>query len=976
VSFRLAKIADSLLQYGQERRITQSESRTGIPEHSQEHGMSNVLENLQALINGRQNKRILRLSFPHDDGPHAQLLVNKLDAIENLSRDFEFKIELLSDDPSLALKDLQGKLFNIELVRADGTLRYFSGFCFEFRSIRSDGGVTFYQAKLGPWLQYLHLRKDNYIFHGKTLREQLDSIFSDYGTLPNWDFRVSGEDLPMTDAFQFDESDHNYIHRRLEAAGLLYYYEHTKQGHKLIITDDSTRVTQIDGGSEIRFQRHGGAIEEDGIAQFSPVRQIVPGSVSLSGFNFKKPVPINAGVPTLNKQGNVLDIESYEYVGAYGVKSAQDADRLSRLRMEEIEASGKHFEAAGNSRFVIPGFWFRLTGHFAFNLFGSKEEASKSEFLILSVHHKASNNYLQQATEKAEYSNTLTCIRKIIPWRPGRSFNSVDTKITYPQTAIVVGPSGQGSIHTDEYGRIRVQFHWDRIGNNDEKSSAWVRVASAWAGGELGAKAIPRVGSEGIIQWLDGNPDRPIFTGAVYNQRNMPPWKLATQQPLTGFRSRELTPDGGNQPGGRSNHVILDDSNGKIQAQIKSDHQHSQLSLGHITRIEDNAGRKDARGEGWELRTDGHGVARSANGMLITTEARTNAASHMKDMGETVQRLTSARDQHETLADMAQQVGAQEKQGQQADIAKILKAQNDAIKGSGASSDGTFPELSEPHLVLASPAGIETTTAQSTHIASGENTAITTGKSLSIASGDSLFASITKTFRLFVQKAGMKMVAAAGDIDVQALTNSINVLAKLNITHTANRITIIAKEEVMINGGGSYVKYNAAGIEHGTNGAYVAHAANHSLPGPRSFEEHQTETLIAQAGQHSQRFAFSGADEIAGVFGLTGLPFRIVDEAGTALAGGAIGDDGRFPRQDFEEGKKLALHIGDDKWKLFEPSPAEEAPADQANVDADEDAELHHEDDPYIGALAGDDETVHLSADIIGHYFENPEGEA
>jgi type VI secretion system secreted protein VgrG len=227
-------------------------------------------------------------------------------------------------------------------------------------------------------------------------------------------------------------------------------------------------------------------------------------------------------------------------------------------------------------------------------------------------------------------------------------------------------------------------------------------------------------------------------------------------------------------------------------------------------------------------------VARSAKGMLITTEARNNAASHIKDMGETVSRLTAARDQHESLADAAQQAGAQEKQGQQADVAQAIKTQNDAIKGGGSSNDGTFPELSSPHMVLASPAGIETTTAQSTHIASGEHTAITTGKSLSIASGDSLFASVAKTFRLMVQKAGIKMVAAAGDIEVKALSDSINLLSKLNITHTANRITITAKEEVMINGGGSYVKYNAAGIEHGTNGTYVAHAATHSLPGPKN----------------------------------------------------------------------------------------------------------------------------------------------
>lgn len=791
---------------------------------------------LDALQSGgsRQHNRILRLSFPHDDGPEAQLLVNRLDAVESLSRDFSFTVDLLSDTPDLALKDLQGKLFCVALVRGDGSLRYFTGFCYSFRLQRTDGGVSFYQAQLGPWLQHLRLRVDNYIFHSKTLREQLDSIFSDYGVLPNWDFRVSGEDPIMTDAIQFGESDHNYIHRRLEAAGLLYHYEHTDKGHKLVITDDSTRAAPIDGDEEIRFQRHGGAIEEDGIGEFSAVRQIVPGSVTLGAYNFKHPKPFSAGVPTLNKQGNVPDIEVYEYIGAYGAKNIQGADQQSRRRMEEIEATGKHFEAVGNNRFVIPGCWFRLTNHFGFNLFASHDETAKNEFLIVSVHHVATNNYLQEAGEQASYTNTFTCIRKTVPWRPGRGFNSVDTRITCPQTATVVGPKGQGSVHTDEYGRIRVQFHWDRVGGNDEKSSAFVRVASAWAGAELGAKSIPRVGSEGIIQWLDGNPDRPIFTGCVYNQRNMPPWRLATQQSLMGFRSRELTPDGGNSPAGRSNHLILDDTNGRIGAQIRSDSQHSQLALGHITRIEDNAGRKDARGHGWELRTDGHGVARSAKGMLITTEARPGAASHMKDMGETMQRLTSARDQHETLADMAQQAGAQEKEEQQADVAKVLKAQNDAIKGSGASDDGTFPELAQPHLVLASPAGIETTTSGSTHVASAEHTAITTGKSLSIASGDSLFASIRNVFRLFVYKAGMKLIAAGGDIDLQALTNSINILAKLNITHTADRITISAKEEVTLNGGGSYARYNAAGIEHGTNGSFVAHAAVHSLPGPRS----------------------------------------------------------------------------------------------------------------------------------------------
>jgi type VI secretion system secreted protein VgrG len=797
--------------------------------------MTNPSRSIHDLIYGRQHNRILRLSFPHDDAPAAQLLVNKLDATESLSKDFEFTVELLSDDPTIALKEMQGKLFSVELVRRDGSLRYFSGYVFSFRRCHSNGSLTFYEAKLGSWLKFLGLRKDNYLFHGKTLREQTESIFRDYGPYPQWEWRVSSDDPVMADACQFDETDFNYLSRRWEAAGWHYWYEHDADGHKLVVGSDSTQAPAIDGDVEVRFHSEGGALEEDALDRWSPVRQIMPALVGLNSFDFKYPVPSHVDLPTLNKQGNVPEIESYEYAGAYGFRNAKDGEAQCRTRMEEIEAIAKYVDAEGNNRFLMPGRRFQLVDHFNHNAYGESSGSEKDVFLILSVRHVTTNNYLQDQDEEATYRNRLTCTRKNIPWRPGRNFNSTDVKILAPQTATVVGPSDQGSIHTDEYGRVKVQFHWDRIGDNDERSSAWLRVSSSWAGAELGAAAIPRVGTEVIVQWLDGCPDRPIITGAMFNERNMPPWTVPTQQSLTGFRSRELAPNAGNSPGGRSNHLILDDTYQQIQTQLKSDHQCSQLSLGHITRIQDTQGRRDARGEGWEIVTNAWGVARACKGMLITTEARPNAAGHIKDMGETVQRLTAAREMQEGQAKSAEQNGAQEKQGQQSEVASTLKSQIDAIRGKDAASTGSsFPELSEPHLVLASPAGIATTTAQSTHIASDLNTAITTGKSVSLAAGDGFFASIHQTFRLFVQKAGMKLIAAAGDIDVKALTDNINLLAKLNITQTANRIVISAREDIVINGGGSYVKFSAGGIEHGTNGTFVAHAATHDFVAAKS----------------------------------------------------------------------------------------------------------------------------------------------
>jgi type VI secretion system secreted protein VgrG len=346
---------------------------------------------------------------------------------------------------------------------------------------------------------------------------------------------------------------------------------------------------------------------------------------------------------------------------------------------------------------------------------------------------------------------------------------------------------------------------------------------SPGAGSEFGKIRLPRVGEEVAVLYLDANIDHPVILGALYNATHMPPWQLPEQQALTGLRSRELQSGDGS---GRGNHLVLDDTAGKIQAQLKSDHQCSQLSLGHIARIEDTEGRKDLRGEGWELRTDGHGVARAAKGLLITTEARTGARGPIRDMRETCQRLVAAADQHQLLAEVAQKNGAQEMVDNQGAVSTVLQAQNKAIEGT-ASDNRSFPQLTEPHLVLASPAGIATTTAQSTHIASDLNTAITTGKCVSIVAGDGFFASIRQTFRLFVQKAGMKLIAASGDVDVKALTDSVNLLAKLNITQTANRIVISAKEDIVINGGGSYAKFSSAGIEHGTNGTFRAHAATH-----------------------------------------------------------------------------------------------------------------------------------------------------
>jgi len=365
-------------------------------------------------------------------------------------------VELLSDDASLELKDLMGRLVCVELVREDGSLRYFSGHVFAFRLVRTDGAVAFYEAVLAPWLAYLKLRKNNFLFHGKTLRQQTEAIFADYGVLPSWDCRIAGDDPSMTDACQFDESDHNYLHRRWEAAGWSYWYEHDATGHKLILCDDTTSTAAVDGDASVPFQRHGGAVEEDGIGEWSPARRLVEGATAVAGFDFKQPVPKYAQMPTLNRQGGVPAIESYEYAGAYPFADRAQAEATARLRMEEIEARGKHFTGAGNCRRLQPGRWFELTGHF-----DDPYDADRNHFVVVEVVHEASNNYLHARGEgpaPVAYRNRVQCLRRSIQFRVGTRGNIVGRRRTGPGRR---APRGFGSDHPMA-GRVARPPHRDR----------------------------------------------------------------------------------------------------------------------------------------------------------------------------------------------------------------------------------------------------------------------------------------------------------------------------------------------------------------------------------------------------------------------------------------------------------------------------------------------------------------------------------
>jgi type VI secretion system secreted protein VgrG len=708
-----------------------------------------------------------------------------------------------------------------------------------------EGRHVQYKLTLRPWLHLATLTTDCRIFQNKSVVLILDELLGGYGfpvdkrlieTYPTRDYQV-----------QYNESDFEFFSRLCQEWGISYFFEHGSDKHRLVLIDNMGAYKKNHSAAyqEVEYHAPGWKVDAEYIHSFAPHHRLTSGKYATGDYDYMRPsadLSVGRSDPreTAQSDGEVYQWHAGQGGSHYAQPKAGGTDgsdlqgegtHLALLHMQALRTHGARALASGNLRGMVPGCSFQLTKH--------PREKANAEYLILDtrllIEDVAHDSQIRDAApgrkQHWKFEVDFTAHPMAEPLRPASTQAKPFTR--GPQAALVVGPAGQ-NIWTDGLGRIKVQFPWDRVGQKNQHSTCWIRVSSPWAGNQLGGIQIPRIGQEVIVDFYGGDPDLPICTGRPHNQNNEPPWALPGQQALSGFRSRELTEEGGNSAPGRSNHVVLDDTAGKIQAQLKSDHQHSQLSLGHITRIEDNAGRKDDRGEGFELRTDGHGVLRAKHGLLITTEARDNARAHALDSAETLARLVTGSDQHENLSEAAKQAEAHEA-GDQDEVIKAIKAQNDAIKGQGGNkAGGLFPELDEPHLVLASPAGIQASTSQSTHIASLEHNALTSGGHTSVSAGKSLLVSAKEAIRLFAFKTGIKLVAANANVDIKALTKSIHLLAKLDITLTANKITITAKEEVVINGGTSYSRWNNAGIEHGTQGLWREHAGIHSTVGPKS----------------------------------------------------------------------------------------------------------------------------------------------
>jgi type VI secretion system secreted protein VgrG len=492
--------------------------------------ISDLIEQITA-----QNSRLITFDSPLP--PDQELVLESFSGEEGLSILFEYELQLLSNDATIELKKLIGKKVSMGITLADGSTKIISGHCSHFNHVGANGGVANYVAKVVPWLWILSRRRDSRAFQDKTVEEIIKEVFAYYLSLADHEFRLSRSLKPISYCTQYQESDLNFVLRLLQQEGLFFNFEHSKDGHRLIVFDDSLNSLPLPSQPIVRFHTASVTEEYDSITEWSSQRTFHSTRLSLKSFDYKQPKFSNqVQLETVSKQGDVGQYEIFEYEGLYGYSDPQHGEQIARNRLEAMEVQGKTFQGKSNCRAMQPGYYFELTQHYDHDT-GAVEDR---QFLLLSVKQFGRNNYT--GSGEAFYQNQFICIRRKIPFKPPMS--TPRALISGPQTAIVVGPSGE-EIYTDEMGRVKVQFHWDRYGQFDDKSSCWVRVAQTGASGGFGSIQIPRVGDEVVIVFLDGNPDRPLVMGSLYNSQNTPPWSLPANKTQSGFLTRSTKGDGG-----------------------------------------------------------------------------------------------------------------------------------------------------------------------------------------------------------------------------------------------------------------------------------------------------------------------------------------------------------------------------------------------------------------------------------------------
>ncbi|PBI84053.1 Phage-related baseplate assembly protein [Variovorax boronicumulans] len=828
-----------------------------------------------------EQARLIKLQLPAS-APQNAVVVERFTGSEGVNELFDFTIDTLATSSEFDPFALIGEELSLRLLLANGSFRTWHGYLTAVDALGGDGGLARYRLHLQPWLAALGLRRDSFVYAAKHVQDIVSEVFADH-TTASFSFEVTQEMPVRPTCVQYRESDLAFVLRLLAEEGLSFRFEHepqqstgsgsgntTPSHHRLVIFDRAATPPDC-ALSQIRFHRVDATEATDAITAWSSRRQVTTNAVMRNAWDASVLQAPTGAVQSALAMGEVPVLEHYDGAGAQRYADSATAARRAEQQLVAFESRIKRYGAAGSVRQLGAGERFTLTQH---------DRYDGRRFLALRVRHEAANNLGAQAAqvleagelEKGSYRNSFEAQpaeAQVVPlWRP---------KPTAPEAmvALVVGgddDEAPTAVHTQRDHRVQVRFHWQaqRAGQQQStgsgqgslvaagrhasnRQSVWLRVAAPVAGPNWGAHHLPRVGSEVLVSFIEGDIDRPVVALQLYNGQDLPPWSAGTDSSanhagvLSGWHSRALDGSGYNQ-------WIADDAPGQVRTRLASSHAASQLNLGHLNaQSPDESSRGAWRGSGAELRSDAWVATRAGEGLLISTLAQERATGSVQDTTSVRGQLAGALREAQKLSDAAGGAKALALSATallQPLIDDIDPQKNghypgsvngqDAREPKGGEGAGSregqdpVPAFARPLMVLDAAMSLNMATPASATVYAGEAIHWTAQAQAHIAAGKTVSFAAAKSVGLYSHEGGIQVIAQDGPVSVQAHTDELEWLAKegFTVTSSNDEIHVLAQKKITLKGGQTSIELDGVNITLKMPGLLDVKGTTKSFVGP------------------------------------------------------------------------------------------------------------------------------------------------
>ncbi|WP_162085389.1 type VI secretion system Vgr family protein [Sulfuriferula nivalis] len=1005
------------------------------------------------LVSGRQTDRLLRLHTPLDAhyGPDtlipetligSEVLGTQADSAQVAITGYRLEITALSYQSDIPLTPALGQPVLLELLTAQSRteLRPFHGYITRFERIASDGGLTRYKLTIEPWLSLLRHRRDSTIYQDMSVIDIINAVLKDGAGegayIPAWKFDLIDPSIYTKRSLttQYNETDLDFINRLMSKEGLYYWFTHEGDtsspqlgSHTLVIADHNSAFTENPQAS-VRYTQSGTVLPEDSIDSWHEHYRAAPHRVETVTWDYRanqihqSQYQDNSPSANSNQQHLGYTLTQQDSPGQYAYHDSAEGERYARIAMDAIHTRRHDITAAGTVRTATPGSTITLTDHPAYANIDTNDHEATTTFLITRVTHQAHNNLIAHQrhdsgnnSEQTRYRNTLTLIPDTTTYRPqtedghGKRLHPKPT-VSGQQTAIVVG--NDDPIHTDRDHRIKIQYHWQRgdlshsrlshpyaddhtAAPGDATTGTWVRVSSSLAptaGDNWGSVHLPRVGQEVLVDFIDGDIDRPIVIASLYNgqgQDNAAHNQIAGTAPtatanatswftgsedghnhaatLSGIKTQQLA---NSQDGtGGYNQLVFDDTAKQSRLSLQQhEAQHtgdSELNLGQLTHQSDNQ-RLNPTGFGLELKTRHSAAVRAGSGLLISSDQQ--PVNGMQMDSRPAQAIISR--QHELNTALAQSADTHQAKGTNDPTADKLTAikqldhsQQVISQQTPTGTSNDIATYSEPHLQLSSPAGILAATATNAVVTAGNTSNLTAEQDISVSSQAQQHHAVKDGIRLFTQgtatdsakpnqETGISIHAAQGKLSSQSQSGNthINASKDVYIASTEQTITIAAPQHVLLTSGGGYIKLEGGNIEVHGPGVMAFKGSLTELAGAGSANPVLPELPKTQDYQHAKQIVVMSMEGTA----LDSMAITLVTRMDkTGLYQATTDSSGVAPLHELDNATQYAGIAGRIEWSsVFADN--ESATADDGDLEEDpgESSENGREEEQLVGGTA------------------------